>query len=69
MRKFNSLEPCLHREFLLIDKSGILYKQEPERFIGYAVSYAPLEAIELVEEFDNHWEQGEVDPELRRLHI
>lgn len=69
MRKFNSLEPCLHREFLLIDKSGILYKQEPERFIGYAVSYAPLEAVELVEEFDNHWEQGEVDPELRRLHI
>ncbi|WP_438951950.1 GNAT family N-acetyltransferase [Porticoccus sp.] len=69
MRKFNSLEPCLHREFLLIDKSGILYKQEPERFIGYAVSHAPLEAIELVEEFDKHWEQGDVDPELRRLNI
>ncbi|MEH6617115.1 MAG: GNAT family N-acetyltransferase [Porticoccus sp.] len=69
MRRFQSREECLHTEFLLVDKAGILYKQEPDRFVGYVVAHAPLEAIELVQEFDNLWEQGELDPELRRLHI
>ncbi|MBQ0712706.1 MAG: GNAT family N-acetyltransferase [Porticoccus sp.] len=69
MRKFQSQEECLHTEFLLIDKTGILYSQEPERFIGYAAAHAPLESVELMQEFDNLWEQGELDPELRRLHI
>jgi hypothetical protein len=54
---------------MLIDRTGILYKQEPERFVGYVVPHAPLEAVELLEEFDNLWEQSELDPELRRLHI
>lgn len=69
MRKLETKEECLHSEFMLIDRTGILYKQEPERFVGYMVAHAPLEAVELVEEFDNLWEQSELDPELRRLHI
>ncbi len=69
IRKLQTKESCLHTEFLLVDRAGILYKQEPERFVGYVVEYSPLEAIELVNEFDNLWEQGELDPELRRLHI
>jgi predicted GNAT family N-acyltransferase len=69
LRKFQSQEECLHTEFLLVDKAGILYKQEPERFVGYVVAHAPMVAVELVQEFDNFWEQGELDPELRRLHI
>lgn len=69
LRKFQSQEECLHTEFLLVDKAGILYKQEPERFVGYVIAHAPMEAVELVQEFDNFWEQGELDPELRRLHI
>jgi predicted GNAT family N-acyltransferase len=69
MRKFQFQEECLHTEFLLVDKAGILYQQEPERFVGYVVTHAPLEAVELVQAFDNFWEQGALDPELRRLHL
>ncbi|WP_461521280.1 GNAT family N-acetyltransferase [Porticoccus sp.] len=69
IRKLEHKEETLHTEFLLVDSTGILYKQEPERFVGYVVPHAPLEAVELVEDFDNMWEQSELDPELRRLHI
>lgn len=69
IRKLDAKEETLHTEFLLVDRTGILYKQEPERFVGYVVAHAPLEAVELVEEFDKMWEQSELDPELRRLHI
>lgn len=69
MRKLEIREETLHTEFLLVDRTGILYKQEPERFVGYVVPHAPLESVELVEEFDKMWEQSELDPELRRLHI
>jgi len=69
IRKLETREECLHTEFMLVDRTGILYKQEPERFVGYVVPHAPLEAVQLVEEFDNLWEQSELDPELRRLHI
>ena len=69
IRKFFSKENCLHTEFLLVDRTGILYKQEPERFIGYVTQHSPRDAKILAEEFDELWEQGVVDPELRRLHI
>ncbi len=69
MRKFQSKEACLHTDFLLVDRVGILYKQEPERFVGYVIDHAPMEAVELAQEFDSLWEQAELDPELRRLHI
>ena len=69
IKKFDSKEPCLHSEFMVIDKTGLLYKQEPERYVGYATLHAPMEAAALVEEFDILWNDGKVDPELRRLHI
>lgn len=69
LKKFHSKEPCLHTEFMLIDRAGILYKQEPERFVGYATEHVPMEASALAEEFDSLWDQGKTDPELRRLNI
>tara|TARA_R110001592_G_scaffold116059_1_gene316934 strand:- start:72013 stop:72984 length:972 start_codon:yes stop_codon:yes gene_type:complete len=69
IKKFQSREQCLHSEFLIVDRSGILYKQEPERFVGYVTQYAPMEASALKDEFDELWHQGKVDPELKRLHI
>ena len=69
MRKLQTKEDCMHTEFVLVDRAGILYKQEPERFVGYVVEYSPLEAVELAKDFDKLWEHGELDPELRRLHI
>jgi len=69
LKKFHSNEPCLHTEFMLIDRVGILYKQEPERFVGYATQHAPMDAAALAEEFDSLWDQGKIDPDLKRLHI
>lgn len=69
IKKFDSKEACLHSEFMVIDKTAILYKQEPERYIGYATLHAPMEAAALVEDFEALWSEGKVDPELRRLYI
>lgn len=56
-----------HTEFMLIDQTGILYKQSLNRYIGYAVHWSPLDATELANEFDSLWNASEVDPELRNL--
>ena len=69
LKKFYSKEPCLHTEFMLVDRVGILYKQEPVRFVGYATRHAPMDAAALAEEFDSLWDQGKIDPELKRLNI
>lgn len=69
IRKFFSKENCPHHEFVLIDRAGVLYQQEPERYVGYAIAHAPMEVVTLVDEFDELWEQGFIDPELRRLTI
>jgi len=54
-------------EFMLIDKTGILYKQSLNRYTGYAVYWSPLDATELADEFDGLWNASEPDPELRNL--
>jgi len=56
-----------HTEFMLIDQAGILYKQSLNRYTGYAVHWSPLDATELVNEFDTLWNASEIDPELRNL--
>lgn len=69
MKSLNSVIKTLHTEFLLIDHSGILYKQSSDRYTGYAVYHSPLEALELADSFDSMWDRSEFDPELRRLPI
>lgn len=61
--------PTLHTEFMLADHHGILYRQTADRYIGYAILYAPLEATELSGDFEQLWEASEPDPELRVLPI
>ena len=68
-RKLDDEASPLHTEFMLVDKTGILYQQEPNRFVGYCIQYAPLEASELADEFDALWNISWPDPALRRLHI
>ena len=69
IKKLDSKEDCLHSEFMVTDKAGLLYKQEPERYVGYASLHTPMEAAALVEDFEALWSEGKVDPELRRLYI
>ena len=59
----------LHTEFMVVDHHGILYRQTPDRYIGYAILYSPLEAKELAGDFVQLWEASEPDPELRSLPI
>lgn len=68
-RKLSAETGTLHTEFMLTDETGILYQQDTRRLQGYVVQHAPLEALEMADEFDSLWEQGQPDPELRRLHI
>ena len=56
-----------HTEFMLTDQAGILYKQSPTRYTGYAVYWSPLEGTELAKEFDTLWNASDIDPELRNL--
>ncbi len=69
MKSLNPTIKTLHNEFLLIDQNSILYKQDSQRYAGYAVYHAPLEALELADNFDSMWERSEPDPELRRLPV
>ncbi|MGV6807228.1 MAG: DUF7931 domain-containing protein, partial [bacterium] len=59
----------MHNDFIVVDETRILYKQEGDRYIGYSVDYAPREAKEISADFDELWEQSEPDPEVRRLYL
>ena len=50
-------------------RSGILYKQGQDRYAGYLIRHAPLEATDLADSFDDMWNHSEPDPELRKLPI
>lgn len=67
IRTFKPQSKTSHTEFMLIDQAGILYKQSPNRYTGYAVCWSPLEASELANEFDTLWNASQIDPELRNL--
>lgn len=69
IRSLGSNVKTLHTDFMLIDQAGILYNQSSGRYAGYAVYHAPLEAMELINEFDNMWNHSEPNPELRQLPI
>lgn len=60
---------CQHSEFILIDRVGLLYKQEPKYYVGYVIQYAPTKVVALVNEFETFWNQAQIDPELRHLNI
>lgn len=69
MRALNPSIRSLHNEFMVVDHTGILYKQGLDGYAGYVVHHAPLEATELADNFDDMWEHSEQDPELRKLPI
>ncbi len=68
-RQLNEQTESLHREFMLVDDSRILYLKTEKPMTGYMVRHAPSEAKPLLDEFDLLWQHGETDPALRRLYI
>ena len=67
IRKLGKAIKSLHSDFLVADQSGILYNQSGDRYAGYAIAHAPLQAVELIDAFEDMWERSEPDPELRNL--
>lgn len=55
--------------FLVADDEALLYRPLATRYEGYADTHAPLEARESLRVFEEIWQQGEPDPEFRRLGI
>ncbi|HAD08011.1 MAG TPA: hypothetical protein DCF62_00890 [Porticoccaceae bacterium] len=69
MKVLNPRIRSLHNEYMVVDHTGILYKQGHDRYTGYLVHHAPLEATDLADTFDDMWHHSEPDPELRKLPI
>lgn len=55
--------------FLVADDQALLYRPLVTRYEGYADVHGPLEARQKLRVFEDIWQQGEPDPEFRRLGI
>ncbi|HEV2111181.1 MAG TPA: hypothetical protein VGT99_07495 [Gammaproteobacteria bacterium] len=55
--------------FLVADDAALLYRPLVTRYEGYADMHSPLEAREKLRAFEEIWQQGQPDPEFRRLGI
>ncbi len=55
--------------FMLVDRSGFVYRKLAGRYQGIASFHDPMENNRLAEFFREMWECSEPDPELRRLYI
>jgi len=55
--------------FMLADRYGYVHREQATRYEATADYYAPLKARRLREKFDEIWEGGQVDSELRRLYL
>ena len=53
--------------FLLVDKSGYVFRPRADRYIGRAGMNHPLDVRPLKELFEEHWKYAEDDMETRRL--
>lgn len=69
MKVLNPRVRSLHQEFMVVDHTGLLCKQGQDRYMGYLIRHAPLEAADLADSFDDMWSHSEPDPELRKLPI
>jgi len=56
-------------EFLLVDHSAYLYREQADIPHAVASYHDPLKARGLQGEFLEIWEHSEPDPEIRRLHL
>ena len=56
-------------EFLLVDQSGYVYREQAVIPKAVASYRDPLKACRLQEDFLEMWEHSEPDPEIRRLYL
>lgn len=59
----------VNEAYLVADEVAVLYRKQADRYEGYADTDASLDARTRLREFDQMWERGVPDPEVRRLGI
>jgi hypothetical protein len=57
----------LNCEFVLVDNTGLIYRQDVERYEGIANFRDITENNRLGRQFNAAWESGLQDPDLRQL--
>lgn len=58
-----------NHEYVLVDESGLIYRQDAEQYEGYANFRDKTEANRLRRQFRGAWESGLQDPNLRQIKI
>ncbi|MFQ5470115.1 MAG: hypothetical protein ACE5EH_07375 [Gammaproteobacteria bacterium] len=58
-----------HGALMVVDGTGIIYRNAADRYEGHANFNSPRESREKMKLFDEIWGHAIPDPELRRLHI
>ncbi len=58
-----------NHEYVLVDKAGLIYRQDHEQYEGYANFKDVTEANRLRRQFRSAWESGLIDPNLRQIKI
>ncbi|SDO43211.1 DUF7931 domain-containing protein [Pseudomonas jinjuensis] len=67
IRRVNPNYPGEDCAFLLVDDLGLLHRPRPEQLDGVACYNAPGKVKRLQMQFDQAWETGLADPNLRRF--
>lgn len=59
----------LKYEYLLVDRSGLVVKQKPDQYIGFAHHDDKTTVKNLKSSFDQYWRYSQPSPELRYFSI
>ncbi|MFQ3228822.1 hypothetical protein [Reinekea sp.] len=59
----------LKYEYILVDRSGLVVKQKPDQFIGFAHPDDKTTVKNLQSSFDQYWRYSQPSPELRYFSI
>lgn len=69
MRKISEQYKGHYHAYMICDKRALIYRNDYDRFEGYASPDAPGRCKDLLNTFDEIWEHSEPDSNLRQLFI
>ncbi len=65
IRRVNPDQPCDESAYLLADDRGLLLREQPEQYAGYALYNDPGRVRQRQAQFDQAWDISLSDPDLR----
>lgn len=69
IRRINPDHPADGSTYLLADDRGLLLREQPELFAGYALYNDPARVRQLQAQFDQAWDNSIADPDLRSIRL